>query len=154
GGRSRPSPLLASTEVSGSAEPPATTTLREEAEYQEPPPPESALQASSDGPQFNLFGEPVSPPSADKSAGRAVQTPQILVPTDASLEAIREDIGECTRCKLSEHRTNIVFGEGNPKAKLVFIGEGPGADEDATGRPFVGRAGQLLDKIIASIGLR
>jgi uracil-DNA glycosylase family 4 len=73
---------------------------------------------------------------------------------DASLEAIREDIGECTRCKLSQHRTHIVFGEGNPKAELVFVGEAPGAEEDASGRPFVGRAGQLLDKIISAIGMR
>jgi len=78
----------------------------------------------------------------------------IIQPQDVSLEAIREDLGECIRCKLHEHRTRIVFGEGDPHAKLVFIGEGPGADEDATGRPFVGRAGQLLDKIIASIGLK
>jgi uracil-DNA glycosylase len=78
----------------------------------------------------------------------------IIQPQDVSLEAIREDIGECIRCKLHEHRTHIVFGEGDPNAKLVFIGEGPGADEDATGRPFVGRAGQLLDKIIAAIGLK
>jgi uracil-DNA glycosylase family 4 len=78
----------------------------------------------------------------------------ILEVCDASLELIREDIGECTRCKLSQHRTNIVFGEGNPKAQLVFVGEGPGAEEDATGRPFVGRAGQLLDKIISAIGMR
>ncbi|MFY9609492.1 MAG: uracil-DNA glycosylase [Blastocatellia bacterium] len=78
----------------------------------------------------------------------------VLEPCDTSLEAIREDIGDCHRCKLHEHRKTIVFGEGNPQAKLVFIGEGPGAEEDATGRPFVGRAGQLLDKIIAAIGLR
>jgi DNA polymerase len=76
------------------------------------------------------------------------------VAQDASLEAIRADIGDCTRCKLHEHRTNIVFGEGNPNARLVFVGEGPGADEDATGRPFIGRAGQLLDKIIAAIGMK
>jgi len=73
---------------------------------------------------------------------------------DASLQAIREDLGDCQRCKLHEHRRTIVFGEGNPRAKLFFVGEGPGAEEDATGRPFVGRAGQLLDKIIAAIGLK
>jgi DNA polymerase len=73
---------------------------------------------------------------------------------DLSLDAIREDLGDCQRCKLCEHRRTIVFGEGNPHAKLVFVGEGPGAEEDASGRPFVGRAGQLLDKIIAAIGLK
>jgi DNA polymerase len=71
-----------------------------------------------------------------------------------TLEEIRAEIGDCTRCKLSEGRTNIVFGEGNPKARLVFVGEGPGRDEDLQGRPFVGRAGQLLSKIIEAMGLK
>jgi len=61
---------------------------------------------------------------------------------------IRQDIGDCTRCRLHEGRTRIVFGSGNPEAKLVFVGEGPGADEDAQGLPFVGRAGQLLTQMI------
>ncbi len=71
-----------------------------------------------------------------------------------TLEEIREEIGDCTRCKLHQGRTNIVFGEGNPKAKLVFVGEGPGEEEDKQARPFVGRAGQLLTKIIAAMGLK
>jgi DNA polymerase len=74
------------------------------------------------------------------------------LPKDASLAEIRADIGDCQRCKLHQQRTKIVFGEGNPQAQLMFVGEGPGADEDLSGRPFVGRAGQLLDKIIAAIG--
>ncbi|HEY7680833.1 MAG TPA: uracil-DNA glycosylase [Terriglobia bacterium] len=65
-----------------------------------------------------------------------------------TLEQIREDLGDCRRCKLWEGRKNIVFGSGNPKAELVFVGEGPGADEDAQGLPFVGRAGQLLTDMI------
>jgi DNA polymerase len=64
------------------------------------------------------------------------------------LAALREFIGECTRCKLHPRRTNLVFGVGNPKAELMFVGEAPGADEDARGEPFVGRAGQLLTDII------
>ena len=68
------------------------------------------------------------------------------------LEAVRTDLGECTRCGLSEGRQNIVFGEGDPNARVVFVGEGPGADEDRTGRPFVGRAGELLTKMIESLG--
>lgn len=72
---------------------------------------------------------------------------------DDSLEKIRGDIGDCQRCKLCSTRTHIVFGSGNPQAKLVFVGEAPGADEDAQGLPFVGRAGQLLTKIIESISL-
>jgi len=70
-----------------------------------------------------------------------------------SLESIRLDIGDCQRCKLAPTRTNIVFGSGNPHAELVFVGEAPGFDEDQQGLPFVGRAGQLLTKIIESIGL-
>ncbi|MDA2929636.1 uracil-DNA glycosylase, partial [Acidobacteria bacterium AH-259-O06] len=70
-----------------------------------------------------------------------------------SLEEIRQEIGDCRRCKLWEHRTHIVFGVGNPKADLMFVGEAPGADEDAQGIPFVGRAGQLLTKIIEAIDL-
>jgi DNA polymerase len=65
-----------------------------------------------------------------------------------TLEALREFIGDCTRCKLAPGRTNLVFGVGNPQAELMFVGEGPGADEDERGEPFVGRAGQLLTDII------
>lgn len=68
---------------------------------------------------------------------------------EQQLEAIRLDIGDdCRRCKLCEGRSKIVFGSGNPDARLVFVGEGPGADEDAQGLPFVGRAGQLLTQMI------
>ncbi|MBE3603629.1 uracil-DNA glycosylase [bacterium] len=66
----------------------------------------------------------------------------------ADLAALREFIGDCTRCKLAPMRTNLVFGAGNPSAELMFVGEAPGADEDARGEPFVGRAGQLLTDII------
>lgn len=69
-----------------------------------------------------------------------------------ALQSIRAEIGDCTRCKLCGGRTNIVFGVGNPHAALMFVGEGPGADEDAKGEPFVGRAGQLLNKIIEAMG--
>jgi uracil-DNA glycosylase family 4 len=65
-----------------------------------------------------------------------------------TLTSVREALGECTRCKLSEKRQQIVFGDGNPDADLMFVGEGPGADEDAQGIPFVGRAGQLLTDMI------
>lgn len=70
-----------------------------------------------------------------------------------TLAEIREELGDCKRCKLHRTRRTIVFGEGNEKATLMFIGEGPGYDEDVQGRPFVGRAGQLLTKIIESIHL-
>jgi DNA polymerase len=71
-----------------------------------------------------------------------------------TLEEIRGEIGDCTRCKLHEGRTNLVFGDGNPKARLVFVGEGPGRDEDMQGKPFVGRSGKLLTKIIEAMGLK
>jgi DNA polymerase len=66
----------------------------------------------------------------------------------ASLDAIREEIGDCTRCKLFKGRNSIVFGEGDPKSSILFVGEGPGSEEDQQGRPFVGAAGQLLTDII------
>jgi DNA polymerase len=73
----------------------------------------------------------------------------------AALKLIREDLGDCTRCKLHQQgRKQIVFGVGNPHADLMFVGEGPGADEDAQGEPFVGRAGQLLNNMIKAMGLR
>ncbi|MGH9834474.1 MAG: uracil-DNA glycosylase [Blastocatellia bacterium] len=89
----------------------------------------------------SLFGETSAPAVEEQRA-------------DETLEDIRRDLGDCQRCKLWSTRTNIVFGEGNPKAELMFIGEGPGADEDASGRPFVGRAGQLLTKMIEAIDLK
>ena len=70
-----------------------------------------------------------------------------------TLADIRTDLGDCTRCGLCASRTHIVFGEGNPNAAVVFVGEGPGFDEDQCGQPFVGAAGQLLTKIIAAMGL-
>ena len=70
------------------------------------------------------------------------------------LDAVRADLGDCRRCKLAAGRQRLVFGEGNPEARLMFVGEGPGADEDRSGRPFVGAAGQLLDRMIEAMGLR
>lgn len=76
---------------------------------------------------------------------------------EKALRVIQDDIGDCTRCRLHQGRRHIVFGSGNPTAELVFVGEGPGADEDEQGLPFVGRAGQLLTRMIdgtcESIGL-
>jgi uracil-DNA glycosylase family 4 len=71
-----------------------------------------------------------------------------------TLPRIREDIGDCTRCKLHKARTKIVFGTGNPNADLMFVGEGPGRDEDLSGEPFVGRAGKLLTDMIKAMGLQ
>jgi uracil-DNA glycosylase family 4 len=73
---------------------------------------------------------------------------------DENLPLIQQDLGECTRCKLHKTRNKIVFGDGNPKARLMFVGEGPGADEDEQGLPFVGRAGKLLTQMIQAMGLQ
>jgi len=92
----------------------------------------------------------------------SIGAPRVAAATDGSdessasgesLEAIRAFIGDCQRCELSKGRKNIVFGQGNPKAALMFVGEAPGADEDEQGLAFIGRAGQLLTKIIEAIGL-
>ncbi|HEY2384603.1 MAG TPA: uracil-DNA glycosylase [Terriglobia bacterium] len=81
------------------------------------------------------------------------ETPVPISKDMTTLESIRAELGDCQRCKLAPSRTNIVFGSGNPTAELVFVGEAPGSDEDQQGLPFVGRAGQLLTKIIESINL-
>jgi len=73
---------------------------------------------------------------------------------ETTLQEIRDELGECTRCRLHEGRTHLVFGTGNPHARLMFVGEAPGQDEDEQGLPFVGRAGQLLTKMIESMGFR
>ena len=79
--------------------------------------------------------------------------PPAGAPGPATLDALRELIGDCRRCKLHSGRTKLVFGSGNPEAELMFVGEGPGRDEDLQGLPFVGRAGQLLTDIIKAIDM-
>jgi uracil-DNA glycosylase family 4 len=91
---------------------------------------------------------------AATEAGEEVSSLNDLRPHLLPLAAIRDDLGPCTRCKLHTlGRKQIVFGVGNPNADLMFVGEAPGADEDVQGEPFVGRAGQLLTKIIEAIGM-
>ena len=82
----------------------------------------------------------------------AEPSPTTAAPPSGGLAAIRADLGDCTRCRLHAGRTNLVFGVGSPESDLMFVGEGPGADEDAQGEPFVGRAGQLLTQIIKAMG--
>ncbi len=89
-----------------------------------------------------------APGPQGKQAGMAV------VDKAAELEKIAQEVRQCCKCGLGSSRTNAVPGEGNPNARIMFVGEAPGADEDAQGRPFVGRAGQLLDKIIEACGLK
>jgi uracil-DNA glycosylase family 4 len=112
--------------------------------------------------------------TAEAEAAKAAQTPQIRAAAPKlqivgrspslfeaaervegdSLARICSELAGCTRCKLHRRRTNIVFGVGNPQAELVFVGEGPGHDEDVQGLPFVGRAGQLLNQMIQAMGLK
>jgi DNA polymerase len=101
----------------------------------------------------------VSPPKAAMpvSVLSVVNAPSMFEVLDRiegdTLERIREDLGECTRCRLHKTRNKIVYGSGNSRAELVFVGEGPGHDEDMQGLPFVGRAGKLLTQMIEAMGL-
>lgn len=113
-----------------------------------PLPRDSSLKTFPDG-ASSAGPRGTDPPSRPAAVAR----PQLVPLFDAgpegdSLERIRADIGDCRRCRLCEGRTNIVFGSGNPEARLVFVGEGPGEEEDLQGLPFVGRAGQLLTQMI------
>jgi DNA polymerase len=95
------------------------------------------------------------PASAKGTARSIFDLPPVLPVADSerqTLDEIRRELGDCRRCKLCEGRKQIVFGVGNPNAELVFVGEGPGAEEDAQGIPFVGKAGQLLTKMIEAMG--
>ena len=95
---------------------------------------------------------PAPVPAAPTGANALPANPDAVpIPAAGTLEAVREMLADCRRCALCRGRTRLVFGEGDPRARLMFIGEGPGFDEDRTGRPFVGRAGQLLDKMIAAM---
>lgn len=111
--------------------------------------------------QTDMPKKPVRKPSPDPPAPRETLFGDIAPKDELSLgrpgetfEDIREDIGDCVRCPLHQGRNKIVHTEGDQKSRLLFVGEAPGADEDASGRPFVGRAGQLLNKIIEAIGLK
>ena len=106
-------------------------------------------------PHSNLFGEePAIPPRKPITTPPAAGAPVAPEQRAAALQIIREEIGDCTRCGLHAGRNKLVFADGDPNARLMFVGEGPGADEDAQGLPFVGRAGQLLNNMIAAMGLK
>jgi DNA polymerase len=91
-----------------------------------------------------------------KHISAAPQIAAAVAPADraAALQIIRDEIGDCTRCALHKGRNKLVFADGDPNARLMFVGEGPGADEDAQGLPFVGKAGQLLNNMIGAMGLK
>src|SRR6185312_522619 len=113
--------------------------------------PQPALNTPAAAPLHSKSaGSPFSNALFDDLTPRPIQ----IQKSSETFEQIWADIGDCTRCPLFERRTNIVHTDGNRKARLMFVGEAPGADEDIQARPFVGRAGQLLTKIIEAIGLK
>ena len=147
--RARPSsvPKLPPTPARARSTPPAVfnssaTSTSEPTEMPKRTAKSSTAAPDTPPPQETLFGE-VTPMDAAS-----------LPKSGETLEDIHADIGECIRCPLSQSRSRVVHSEGSLKARLMFVGEAPGADEDASGRPFVGRAGQLLNKIIEAIGLK
>lgn len=119
----------------------------------------SKVQVAEKAIAYLEYCEGIGLKSLPKAAGRK-KSPPGAAPKDADsaashLQKLQEEIGNCQRCKLHAlGRSNIVFGVGSPQARLMFIGEGPGEEEDKRGEPFVGRAGQLLNKIIDAMGLR
>ena len=124
------------------------------------PPDASEIGVAEDAPgepaqAFENEGPPANASSWDETAASESMKKTVFPAKPAALADIREDLGDCKRCPLHRlGRKQIVFGVGNPDAELMFVGEGPGADEDAQGEPFVGRAGQLLNNMISAMGLR
>jgi DNA polymerase len=134
----------------------------EAAEAAEKIQPQAAPVAAAE-PAATLFAELQPSPSQENhpNSPRTLLTaaPEVAAEVPAAdhaaaLNIIREEIGDCTRCVLHKGRHKLVFGDGDPNARLMFVGEGPGADEDAQGLPFVGRAGQLLNNMIGAMGLK
>ena len=116
-----------------------------------------ALQESGlDGIPASMAGDVAAPQPISKVPPPVIETRPL--PSELhkheSLEKIRKDLGDCQRCDLAKKRKNLVFGMGNPTARLVFVGEGPGAEEDSKGEPFVGEAGQVLNRIITAMSLK
>jgi len=117
------------------------------------PPPSSVEPPLSPASISSPFGPETAKPVSIAPETVPVPVSESAVATIRSLPMLEEQVKGCTRCELAKTRTNTVFSRGNPKAHLVFVGEAPGADEDEQGLPFVGKAGQLLDKMIAAMGL-
>jgi uracil-DNA glycosylase len=138
----------ASSSESAQSQPPPSAAVFSPHPIEEAPWPKSTLKSALT-PPIAAPAKSLAPPS---SSGPSLFDAANKLSTETLLQ-IRDDLGECTRCKLNSTRNKIVFGDGNPKAQLVFVGEGPGADEDAQGLPFVGRAGKLLTQMIEAMGL-
>jgi uracil-DNA glycosylase family 4 len=117
------------------------------------PLPKPAQKTQPVRPSVEVRPAPPKPNALPAPSGPSLFEAINKIPDDTLLK-IHTDLGDCTRCKLHRGRTKLVFGDGNPKAELVFVGEGPGRDEDAQGLPFVGRAGKLLTQMIEAMGLQ
>ncbi len=133
------------------APPPKPVSAAEPVRVATPPVATRGIVAPDSGPRTSDFGHVIRPPAPSLNLFEAPPAPRSGPET---LAQIREALGDCRRCKLAPTRKTIVFGEGNPHAELVFVGEGPGADEDEQGLPFVGRAGKLLNRMMQTVGLK
>jgi uracil-DNA glycosylase family 4 len=147
-------PFYRDRAIQAQSNPKAATAIEPAAEIPEPMP-----KPKQSRPTIPTAATPTAAPN--KSAATFFPTaagPTLFEAADRiegdTLEIIRADLGECTRCKLHKTRNKIVFGDGNAKAELVFVGEGPGHDEDIQGLPFVGRAGKLLTQMIEAMSLQ
>jgi DNA polymerase len=132
------------------AEPPVAAPLPTHSHSIAPPPRTTAPAELSKPLSAARVAPVIQPPTTSFNLFEAAPAPR----GPETLAQIRTDLGDCHRCKLAGTRKTIVFGDGNPHAELVFVGEGPGADEDEQGLPFVGRAGKLLNRMIQSIGMK
>lgn len=115
---------------------------------------EDLQESGLDGLPPELMSAAVPDAVLQQNRDGAMNTRQNATVVHETLEQIRKNLGPCQRCKLGATRKNLVFGVGNPHARLVFVGEGPGADEDTQGEPFVGDAGKMLNRIITAMGLK
>jgi uracil-DNA glycosylase len=134
---------LTQTANAGAPEPALSLSKGLDSETWDSVPSSQTTQETEAIPPRTPFPAPPAVSAATKPADKA-----------EALRLIREDIGDCTRCALHKGRNKLVFADGSPNARLMFVGEGPGADEDAQGLPFVGRAGQLLNNMITAMGLK
>jgi len=144
----RGAPTRPGAQPAAKAAPASTATPVSAAPVSAAPAPDQARREAAAA----VMGFAGAPPSPRRPA-----PPRSLPAADRNLSpelrAVRDELGDCTRCKLHKGRTHLVFGVGNPQARLMFVGEGPGRDEDLQGEPFVGAAGQLLDRMIKAMGL-
>lgn len=142
--RDRESSALSSTEPPATAAPEASVASFEESSL---PTPKTRVVPP-------IVAQPVTPFVPARAPAGPSLFEEVGKIKDDTLPKILEDLGDCRRCKLHKGRTKLVFGDGSPTAQLVFVGEGPGADEDIQGLPFVGRAGKLLTQMIEAMGLQ